>query len=67
MAEKARKQQIRPGGPANPPQHLIGDESGGPADRPAKPLPAGQPTSADPHPSTEEGYGRRSKVEEKGL
>jgi hypothetical protein len=65
--DREHKPQVRPGGPANPAQHLVGDESGGPSERPQRPLPEGQPTNADPHPSTEEGYGRKSKVEEKGL
>lgn len=61
------KPAVRPGGGANPAQHSIGDESGGPSERPPKRPPEGQPTSADPHPSTEESYGRKSKIEETGL
>ncbi len=64
---KRNKPEVRPGNGANPAQHLVGDESGGPSEKPPEHLPMGQPTSADPHPATEEGYGRKSKVEEKGL
>jgi hypothetical protein len=59
----------RPGAPANLPQHLVGDYGDKPARKPAKRPKTGAPKTApsDPHPSQEEGYGRKSKIPMTGL
>lgn len=64
----------RPGRPANPPQHLPSDHGGdgkpSDADSPenADPNePSGSASDRDPHPDSEEGYDRDSKIPVTGL
>ena len=70
----ADEKPVRPGAPANPPQHLPSDyghndkpsDADDPGNRDPN-EPSGRTETADPHPATEEGYGRDSKIPTTGL
>lgn len=62
----------RPGAPANPARHLPGDNCGTREPSPRRGHATGKDTVvtndiADPHPSQEDGYGRKSKILMGGL